>query len=497
MKALAQHGRKAFFRHPMFQRNLAVRIFMYFMFGILAIELLAFSFVFDILLLESGSYELAIDAFNTCLIFFFVADFSIKFVLKKSQSMQIAPYLTLPIPRNKLFNFLLRKELKNVWNLYPMFLLIIFGIKAITPHFGFGDTLLYLFCFYLLCIANSLLVNISNIFVERSVWLYALPIGIVAGLVGLFFITGIDGFTSAGVAIGRFLFDHELIAVAIVLAWVAVLWVINQRFMRIQVYQELDSAEKTGKASSANLSFFDRFGEIGMFMALDIKLITRSKRLRSSLYAILFFIAYYFFMILMKSEHNPITENPFMALFFAIFIIGGAGLIMGQYIFTTESSFMDGLMARNHSLLPLLRAKYYLYTGIGFVVSLILLIAVFVLQKLSLLMLVSTFFYTVGVVFFVVFQCAVYNKEYFDLMAGNAFSWKGTTSNTLFLTMIAMFVPLAIVLIVKAVFSEQTALYTMLVSGLLFTLLSEKWLAWTYRRFLKRRYKNMEGFRSN
>ena len=137
-RALQKHQWKAFLRHPMFERNLRVKLFMYLIFGILGIQLFTIGFVIDKFFLEIGTYQLAIYTFNSIALYLFLFDYIIKYIFKQNQSMQIAPYLSLPIKRNRLFNFLLVKEFTNVWNLYLLILIIPFSLKAIVPFYGFG-----------------------------------------------------------------------------------------------------------------------------------------------------------------------------------------------------------------------------------------------------------------------------------------------------------------------------------------------------------------------
>lgn len=118
-------------------------------------------------------------------------------------------------------------------------------------------------------------------------------------------------------------------------------------------------------------------------------------------------------------------------------------------------------------------------------------------RKQDFVFLTSVFFYTIGFLFFLMFQNAVYNKSYFNHAESGMFNWKGTSGNMLMVTMIAMFLPIILVIIISGIFSRPVANYFMLITGLLFTLTSNIWLKWTYNRFLKRKYKNMEGFRSN
>jgi hypothetical protein len=60
-----------------------------------------------------------------------------------------------------------------------------------------------------------------------------------------------------------------------------------------------------------------------------------------------------------------------------------------------------------------------------------------------------------------------------------------------------MFLPVIIVLILRAIFGETATYWFMLITGIAFVATSKYWLKWIYRRFQKRRYANMEGFRSN
>jgi hypothetical protein len=169
---------------------------------------------------------------------------------------------------------------------------------------------------------------------------------------------------------------------------------------------------------------------------------------------------------------------------------------MGQYIFTAESSFFDGLMARRLSIYDLLKSKYYLYSAYSLLITLLLLVPAFQ-GKISFLLLISIFFYVVGPIYFLIFQNAVYNKTYFDLFDKGMMNWKGQSGSMLVVTMFTMFVPAISVLILYSRFGQTVACWFMLGIGILFVLTSNYWLKGIYKRFLKRRYKNMDGFRNS
>ena len=494
-RQLQQHQWKAFRRNPMFERNLGVRIFMCISLGFLALELFTLGFFLDKFLLAVGTYTYAIDTFNSIALYLFVVDFVVKFFWKTNQSMQIAPYLTLPVKRKRLFNFLLVKEFSSFWNLFWLFPIVPFALKSITPYFGFGAAILYILFFYLLCVGVSLVVNLVNNLLNRSFWFYLVPLVLVAVPCIVSFATTIP-LGDYMQKVGDWVLNVKPLIWSGLFMLLAVLWAVNLNQMNAAVYKELQG-EKIDKASSfSSVTFLDRFGVIGDFMNLEIKMFLRAPRLKQSAIAGIFFVAYFFAILYVDMFHAMRTGlGSYNMHFFGIMTVGMFGLTMGQLSFTAESSFFDGLMARKISMYELLKGKYLLCSSYSLVVALLLLIPV-VQGKISLLHLLAIFFYTVGPVYFMSFQSAVYNKSHLDLFDKGSMNWKGQSGSTMVLSMITLFVPIILVAIVNGLFDTTAACVFMLLVGMAFTFTSKYWLRNIYKRFEKRKYKNMEGFRT-
>ena len=488
---LRKHQRKAFRRHPMFERNRAVKIFMYILFSLLALDFMILGFSLSIILEKYGAYNNAIDSMNYLLIYWILFDFLIKYIGKQSQTMQIAPYLALPVKRKTLFNFLLVKEFTNLWNLYPFFFVVPFAFGAIPAYHGYFGILLYIVFFYCLSLCNSLIVNIANNLLKRSGWYFFLPFMIIAAIIGITLIPGVQ-IEESIVQGTQFILNKNLIAWAIFLICPVALWMVNLSMMDSDVYRAMQGKKTSESGVSFTLPFLDKLGIFGTFINLEIKMIMRSKRIKSQMYAGLFIIVYYILLLWLPFY----KDNAFIMIFFTTFVLGWVGLVMSQYTFISESSYFDGLMCWNVSLLDLLKAKYTLYVTYSTLMLCILTVLVF-LGWLEFLFLISIFFYTIGFLFFLMLQNAVYNKSFFDHSESGLFNWKGTTGNTLFLSLLGMFIPVSLALIVKALFDMTIACYFMLTVGLAFTLTVNYWLKWIHNRFLQRKYKNMEGFRGN
>jgi hypothetical protein len=494
---LRQHQWKSFRRNPMFERNLAVRIFMFIMLGFMALEFLALGLMLDRFLLGAGGYTMAIDAFNAILPYVLLGDFILKFFFKRNQSMQIAPYLTLPVKRGSLFNFLLFKELGSFWNGYGLFVVVPFALRAVTPYYGLGMAALYIVFFYLLCVGVSLAVSLVNYLIGRRVWYYgALVLLVVAPVAMPFLGIPLEDYAQG---LGDMLLNGNLLIWVGLALMLAGLWYGNRREMRGGIYRELQGAKEEAVATLSRLSFLDRFGAIGDFMNLEIKMILRSKRLKQQTLTVIL-LCFWFFVLQLYIPNSLFVRSEgstaFVFFLYSIITVGALGLVMGQYIFTSESSFFDGLMVSRRSVFDLLKSKYILYSSYSLLVTLLLLIPA-AQGKIGFLFLLATFFYTIGPIFFLIFQNAVYNKTHFDLFDKGMMNWKGQSGNMIAITMLTMFTPVLLILLINALWGQTAVCLFMLITGLGFALTVNYWLKGTYKRFLKRKYKNMDGFRQS
>ncbi|KAA6313930.1 hypothetical protein EZS27_035383, partial [termite gut metagenome] len=175
---------------------------------------------------------------------------------------------------------------------------------------------------------------------------------------------------------------------------------------------------------------------------------------------------------------------------FVVFGVGFLTQIMGF-----EGNYLDGLMTRKESIYNLLKAKYYLYS-IGVLIPLILMIPTMVTGKLSLFSAISYMFFSIGVVYFAVFQLAVYNNKTVPLNEGLAGRQNTGTAYQNLIATGAFIFPIVLCRLLDTFFGESATRWILLLLGLTFVLTAHLWIKNIYIRFMKRRYKNMEGFRN-
>jgi len=342
---------------------------------------------------------------------------------------------------------------------------------------------------------NSLIVSFANNLVKRSAWYY-IPVAVFVILPVVFSITGKLDTGSLTQHAGDALLNNNLLIWFGLIALLITFWIINRKQMRSDIYRELQGEKVNKIRSFSKLSFLGQFGEIGEFIQLEIRLILRAKRLKKIWITLVYFL-FMFVLFLYKSKNSLLSETqPFTAILFGIMVVDFLGIGLGPYIFPAESSFFDGLMTRKSSIYIMLKAKYFLYSFFAMFMTFLLLIPVFQ-GKLSLLFLIANFFYVIGPIYFTIFWGSVYNKTYFDIFSSGWMNWQGQSGSMMIISMITLFVPIALVYMIFSFLGKDVGYWFMLITGIAFTLTSQHWLHWTYNRFMKRRHQNMEGFRVN
>jgi uncharacterized membrane protein len=112
-------------------------------------------------------------------------------------------------------------------------------------------------------------------------------------------------------------------------------------------------------------------------------------------------------------------------------------------------------------------------------------------------MVIAYFLLSSGMLYFTLFQMAVYNKQTIPL--NEKITGKNNVENGIqfIIQMVAMFLPLVLVSVFILLFDENTAYVALAIIGLIFTLTHPIWLRNIYKRMMTRKYDNLEGFHAS
>lgn len=485
---LRRHGKLAEKRHPMYEKSKFGKFWMYFMSvfwaGYLIFFGTTFAFAFD------GGAKEAYHVMNSGLIFILALDFLLRLPFLKTPTQEVKPYLLLPIKRSRLIDFLLLRSGLNSFNLLWLFLFVPFAIITVTKFYGIGGVLTYCIGIWLLIVFNNYWYLLCRTLMDERIWWVLLPIAVYGGIAAALFIPDNSPLFGFFIDLGEGFITGNILTFICVLVAITLMWFINRSIMQKLVYNELNKTEDTTVQvkTVSEYKFLDRYGEIGEYIRLELKLLLRNKVCRKSLYSVTAIVLIFSLTISFSDIYDGGSRDFFVLYNYIIF-----GILFLSPLMSYEGNYIDGLMSRKESIYSLLRAKYILYS-IALIIPFVLMIPGMVTGRVSVLGCIAWIVFVPGAVYFCLFQLAVYNNKTLDLNAKMTGRQNVGTGLQNLISGAAFGVPLLLFFALNATVGKEITPWILLVIGILFIATSRWWLRNVYHRFMKRRYKNMEGF---
>ncbi len=479
-------------RNPAYDRNRFAKYMIYFMVAFWAAYLVFIGvmlfFMFEGIFPNMEPYHML----NQGIIYLLILDFLLRFVAQPAMSQEVKPYLLMPVKKNKLIDTLLLQSAIQGFNFFWFFLIVPFALLCITRFYGLLGVGCYLLGVWMLMVLNSYWYLICKTLLNEKLLYILLPLA-VYGLIGVAeFVPEGNPVSTFTMNLGEgFIFGSPLAYLTVLIA-IALLFLINRKLQLHFIYNEIAKVEDTKMKRVSEYKFLDRYGDVGEYLRLELKLCLRNKTVKTQMRMALFIMIVFSLVLAFTDVYDGTGFVEFLCIYnYAIFGIMTLGQVM-----SFEGNYLDGLMSRKESIFNLLRAKYYVSCAILLIPFLFMLFPVHE-GKFSLLMPVSYLFFTAGFVYAMLLQLAVYNKKTLPL---NATVMKSNKGSSMFQTVIiscAFFVPLVISSILTTFCDEDTAFILMALMGIALIATHNLWIKNIYNRFMKRRYENMEGFRDS
>jgi Family of unknown function (DUF5687) len=426
--------------------------------------------------------------FNGFILYYFLFDLAIRIQMQELPTLSIVPYLHLNISRKTIVNFLNVKSLFSIFNILPLFIFIPFSLLNITQSLGGIVALSYVAAILGLTMFN----NFFILFIKRksinNIAYFGVGMVLILGLAVLDYykVISIRDFSNR---IFQLLAEYPYFALVFVAAAV-VIFKINSSFLRTNLYTE-ELSTKDDKKVSTDYPFLNTFGKVGELAALELKLILRHKRSRSSIVMGFLFLAYG----LLFYKETLIVNNEFgKMLFAAVFMTGITIITYGQFMFAWQSAHFDGLLVNKIDFKNFIKAKFLLFTIGSTLITILASFYAFISYKLLLLHLVA-YLYNIGFGTVLVLFFATNNYKRLDITQSASFNWQGTGATQWILGFPFLLLPILIYLPFGILNKPFWGLATIGLFGLVTLLLRNYWISLIVKRFEKQRYKIAEGFR--
>lgn len=489
LRLLRQHRRLAERRDPIFEDNKAAK----WLVGLLTSMTLVYLILFAVSLSigANGSRRFTAPEFIMAWSPFMVlVDFWVRFIAQQTPAQIIKPYVLQPLPRQTCIDSFVIGSLLSWGNLVWFVLLVPFCIMSVVFGYGVGTALSLLLLFYLIILANSQYYAIVRTLTTANALWWMLPLGVAAALLSPWAVGSFHSFmrfyahAGSGIESGNIV--PHLVAAAVLAGVVA----INRRVQYRSVMAELGKQTDATPKQVFRLAALDRLGELGEYLKLEIKLLSRNKNPRKSFISATAVVV----VISMLVSFTEMYDGATMANFWCFYCYVIYASMVLTKVMGLEGNYIDVLMVHRENILKLLTAKYYFFCVL-LILPFVLMLPMVFMGKWSMLMLVAYGVFTAGFQHFFLMQLAVYNNKTTPL--NEKFTSKGgieTNYLQVAESIGAFFLPMIMINVLELFLEQRMAWVAMMGIGIFFIAAHKLWLRNIYRRLMARRYRNMEAF---
>ena len=486
MIELVKHSWKEFFRSSVWQKSAFVNFLMGLLFLYLALNFAFLGYVAGDILLKIFPGESPITNLNYGLLYYFLIDIFLRFYMQPIPVLSLIPYLHLPVNKKKMIHFTLVKSLANVFNTSIFIMAIPFAIGWIAKYESSSGAWFWIFALFAFNgINNFLSIYLKRVLAEKPQIVLGFG-GLIASLIALdyFDIVKIGEFS-------RLLFDGAIYNAVWLLGPLAIMgltYLIVYKFYAKNAYLENFEDSKKKNIKSTNISFLNRFEQIGKLIEVELKLIWRNKRSKSV--AIVSFLFVFYGFILYPTG----GQNAFSLILFGLIITGMFMLNYGQFLISWESGYFDGLLARNVQLSDYISAKFYLFTASVVAAFIFSLIYAYFGWKIVLFNAAVAVF-NIGVTSWIVLYTATFNPKKIDLSKSSFMNYQGTGAQQFILMIPVMGLPVFLYGLFYLIVGETAGLISLFVAGGIGILLTKTFNKLLTERLREQRYKIASNFR--
>lgn len=480
---------KSFFRSASFGKSIALKILLGFLAVYFSLTFIGLGIILPELLESTNpkiSPFITIQKFIGAWIIF---ELMLRFVMQTLPVINIKSFLTLNVKKTTIINYVLVKSLFSYYNFIGLFIAVPFIVVCFLKDMvTFSEGIIWIVAIkFIVFIINFLNFLIKKTF--SSNFIKFLPFVIpVLTLAVLEYFAVFN--TSVYISKAMLFLVANPISLLLLIGVVALIYYLNYKYLSANFY--LDSFLKTKEniADSKDYSWTRRFGSIAPFLQLDLKLIWRNKRPRTTVLLSILFLAYGFIFF-----SNPTyKEIPAFYVFAGIFVTGIFMINFGQFIPSWDSNYFGLIHTQN---IPF---KNYLLSKAG-----LLTFSVVVLGLLALPygyfgwnifgIILACMLYNVGINVLVILYAGSFNKKKIDLEKSPFMNYQGTGAAQWIVGFPLLFIPILSWYGIYKLTNPEIATIALAALGVVGILLRSFFITKIVLGYQKRKYSTLQGFK--
>ncbi|PWL39821.1 hypothetical protein DKG77_03035 [Flagellimonas aquimarina] len=475
---------KSFFRSSSFGKGLALKIVMIF-FGIYMIGALVFvgGFLYEILR-KAFPDQAPMWMLSRYLIYWILIELFFRYFLQKLPVMDIKPLLSFPIKKSTITHYILARSGVSGYNLLAFFFFMPFGIVLLFNGYPVLNVVLWLVSI----LAIVLCVNYINFLINKSDKALVVIGSIILALYGLdyFQIVPVKDFFGP---IFHGLYQHP-IAVLVPVALAILAYFLNYKLLKNKLFLDASLKTKSKEAKTSDLTWTKRFGDMGTFLQLDLKMIWRNKRTKAQVFISLLFVFYGLIFYTQEVYANMIPMFAFLGIFMTGIFLSN----FGQFIPAWDSGYYSMMMAQNIPLRKYLESKATLIS-VSVAVMFLLTVPYVYFGWEALAINFGSAVYNLGVNIPVILFFGSFNKKRIDLDKSPFGNMQGTSSTQFLIMLPVLGLPILIFTVLYYLISIEAAVITLSLLGIIGFALKNYLLDKITEQYRKKKYGMIAGFK--
>ncbi|SFB76895.1 hypothetical protein SAMN04487907_101541 [Zunongwangia mangrovi] len=480
---------KSFTRSASFGKSLGLKIFMIFLAVYFAVVFLFMGIGLYPILKKIYPDNVPLLKLNEFILGWLAFELIFRFFMQSLPVVQIKPLLLQNIRKSKVINFVLLKSLFSFYNILPLLIYVPFAVVvAVKTDYtavsmiGWSISVLFL----------SFSINFFNFLIKKKfaedLKSFLPAIIVILTLAGLEYFNIVPVSEKFGIFLNYVLEMPYLAIVPIILCFLFFVWVKNT--LKRKFYLDAGLKTKQKEVKSQDFEWLKRFGEVSTFLQLDMKLIWRNKRPKTTIFLSVFFLLYGLLFFT-----NSVYEGmPVMYVFAGIFISGIFMINFGQFVPSWDAAYYQMIMSQNIPMRKYLASKAAL---ISFsIIILTILSTPYVYFGWNILLIIFTCaLYNLGVNVPLLMFTGSFNKKRIDLEKSPFMNYQGTGAAQWLVAIPLLAVPLGIFYLFYKLFSFNIGLLVIGILGVIGILLRNYLMDRITIQYKKNKYAMIHGYK--
>ncbi|MCK5731109.1 MAG: hypothetical protein KAH68_08540, partial [Draconibacterium sp.] len=429
-----------------------------------------------------------IAAFNALIFIYVGFDLVLRIMVQNLPTFGFQPFLIIPVKRKRIARYMLNKSLLHFFNFHPLFLILPFTLRTAVNQLETPVLFAWLASlFFMIFVNHFLAIYIKWRTNESNYFFY----GFLAFAVGVFAIDYFNVFDIT-TTFGK-VFDFVVqnpVAVVIFPLTIIALYFLNNNYLLSRFYlDELSQKKKQG--TTHDFSWLNNIGEYGKMLSLEVKMITRNKRPRTTALMSILFI---FYGLLIYRDYDAETPE-FILVLGGMFMTGVFGMMYGQFFPAWHSRYYSLLMAQNVKMKQILQSAFFLMAATNIIFYLLSLGYMYITPKVLYIHFV-VMLYNIGVNTFVIFALGLTSRKSIDLEQKAMFNYQGMGASQWLITFPILLGPLAVYGVITLLFGNIVAYIVLGTLGLIGIILHPRLLDYFTKQYLKRKHKMISAYKA-